>query len=48
MLARRSPEGEGGPSPIAMALGVGFLLWMLMAFGMGALWKAAFGTILQS
>ena len=44
MLARRSPEGEGGPSKFAMIVGAAFLLWMLMAFGMGALWKAAFGV----
>ena len=40
-------KGGRMPSKFAMILGAVFLLWMLMAFGMGALWKAAFGTLSQ-
>ena len=36
-------KGGRWPSKFAMIVGAAFLLWMLMAFGMGALWKALLG-----
>lgn len=38
-------RGGGWPSKLAMVLGALFLLWMAAAFGLGALWRAAFGTM---
>ena len=42
------PRREGRmPGPLAMALGVFFLLWMLVMFGMGWVWSAIFGHVSQ-
>ena len=40
-------RGGRMPSRIAMIGGAVLLAWFLAAFGMGALWKAAFGTLWQ-
>ena len=37
-------KGGGMPSKIAMALGALFLLWFLVAMGMGSLWNHFFGA----
>ena len=40
-------RGGRMPSKIAMALGAALLLWLLAAFGVGAILKRLFGTIQQ-
>ena len=40
-------RGGRKPSRIAMIGGAVLLVWLLAAFGLGALWNAAFGTIPQ-
>jgi hypothetical protein len=40
-------RGGRMPSRIAMIGGALILLWFLAAFGMGAIWKAIFGTLPQ-
>jgi hypothetical protein len=40
-------RGGRMPGPIAMIAGLLLLLWLLMAFGLGALWKALTGGSLQ-
>ena len=40
-------KGGRMPSEIAMVLGALFLLWFLVAMGMGSLWNAFFGTMAQ-
>ena len=35
------------PSPLAMICGAVILAWLLVAFGMGAIWKAVGGTFPQ-
>lgn len=40
-------RGGGMPSPVAMAAGSLFLLWLLLAYALGWSWKAIFGNIPQ-
>lgn len=40
-------RGGRMPSRIAMIAGAVLLLWLLLAFGMGAIWKAIVGTVSQ-
>jgi hypothetical protein len=40
-------RGGGMPSKIAMIVGALFLLWLLAALGLGAIWKMFFGTLTQ-
>jgi hypothetical protein len=40
-------RGGGMPSPLAMAAGAVFLVWMLAAFALGWSWSAIFGHIPQ-
>ena len=40
-------KGGRMPSKVTMALGVLFLLWFLVAMGMGSVWNKVFGTIQQ-
>jgi hypothetical protein len=37
-------RGGRMPGPVALILGTFFLLWLLLAFGMGALWNALTGS----
>lgn len=36
-------RGGRMPGPVALILGTVFLLWFLLAFGLGALWNALTG-----
>lgn len=40
-------RGGRMPSKIAMIVGALFLLWLLAAFGLGAIWNAIVGPISQ-
>jgi hypothetical protein len=40
-------RGGRMPGPIAMIAGLLLLIWLLMAFGLGVLWKALTGGNLQ-
>jgi len=42
------PRRHGGmPSRMAIALGIAFLIWLALAFGIGRMWQAVFGPIAQ-
>jgi hypothetical protein len=36
-------RGGRKPGPLALLLGAGLLLWLLLAFGLGTLWNALTG-----
>lgn len=38
-------RGGGRPSPMAMAAGAAFLVWMLAAWALGWSWRAVFGDL---
>ena len=37
-------RGGRAKHPVALLLGIGFLIWLLFAFGIGTLWNALTGT----
>jgi hypothetical protein len=40
LLVLAPRRGGRAKHPVALLLGLGLLLWLLMAFGLGALWNA--------
>ena len=40
LLVLAPKRGGRVKGPIALLIGVGVLIWLLMAFGLGALWNA--------
>jgi hypothetical protein len=40
LLVLAPKRGGRAKHPVALLLGLGLLLWLLMAFGLGALWNA--------